>query len=162
MKRRVLAALLLLLLPITISALDNGLARVPPMGWNSWNKFQCDIRQDLVQNAANQLVELNLTNLGYVYVNIDDCWMAPTRDSFGKYQSDFQKFPAGMHAMGNYLHELGLLFGIYTSAGTKTCQGLPGSLGFEEQDAQTFSEWGVDYLKYDNCFNNEDNISPRC
>jgi alpha-galactosidase len=81
--------------------------------------------------------------------------MAPERDSQGNFQADPQKFPSGMKAMGNYLHNHGLLYGIYTSAGTKTCQGLPGSLGFEERDAQTFSEWGVDYLKYDNCFNED-------
>jgi alpha-galactosidase len=79
--------------------------------------------------------------------------MAPERDSEGNYQADPHKFPSGMKAMGNYLHNHGLLYGIYTSAGTKTCQGLPGSLGFEERDAQTFTEWGIDYLKYDNCYN---------
>lgn len=147
---RVLA--ILLVLP-TILALDNGLGRVPPMGWNSWNKFHCNIHEDLVKDAANKLIELNLSALGYVFVNIDDCWMAPERDSEGNYQADPHKFPSGMRTMGNYLHNHGLLYGIYTSAGTKTCQGLPGSLGFEERDAQTFSEWGIDYLKYDNCYN---------
>jgi alpha-galactosidase len=134
-------------------ALDNGLGHTPPMGWNTWNKFDCNINETLIRDSAQALISTGLANLGYRYVNLDDCWMSHERTLDLKYQGDPDRFPSGMKALGDYLHSLGLLFGIYTSAGEYTCQGFPGSLGHEELDAQTFAEWGVDYLKYDNCFN---------
>ena len=133
-------------------ALDNGLALVPPMGWNAWNAFGQGINQSLVMQAANQVMELGLDQLGYRYINIDDCWSAPNRTN-NTLVGNPLRFPSGMKWMGDYLHHRGLKFGIYSSAGVQTCAGFPGSLGFESVDAQTFADWGVDYLKYDNCGN---------
>ena len=123
------------------------------MGWNSWNKFHCDISGDLIKQTADKLVELGLSDLGYTYVNIDDCWQATSRDADGNIQPNAQRFPTGMKDIGDYIHGKNLKFGIYSSAGTKTCAGFPGSLNFEVQDAKQYASWGVDYLKYDNCYN---------
>ena len=138
--------------PRTI-ALNNGLAQTPPMGWNSWNSFHCKVDHELIVRTAEQIKELKLDELGYRYINIDDCWMSMFRTKHGKLIGDSKRFPKGMKWMGDYLHSQGLLFGIYSSAGYRTCAGYPASLGKEQVDAQTFAEWGVDYLKYDNCFN---------
>jgi hypothetical protein len=133
---------------------ENGLARVPPMGWNSWNKFGCKVNEQVIRDAVHVLAYSGLQQLGYRYVNIDDCWMAANRTvASNEYQADPTKFPSGMKEIGVHIHQNGFLYGIYTSAGTKTCQGLPGSLGSEDRDAQTFADWGVDFLKYDNCYN---------
>jgi alpha-galactosidase len=135
---------------------DDGLiAHVPPMGWNSWNNFGCSrVNEQVIRDAVRVLAYSGLQQLGYRYVNIDDCWMAANRTLVSnEYQADPTKFPSGMKEIGIHIHKHGLLYGLYTSAGTKTCQGLPGSLGSEERDAQTFADWGVDFLKYDNCYN---------
>lgn len=123
------------------------------MGWNSWNTFGCNITEQDVRNVVNELAYSGLAELGYTYVNIDDCWMASNRTRDGIYQADPLKFPSGMKALGDFVHKHGLKYGMYTSAGTMTCQKLPGSLGMETTDAQTFASWGVDFLKYDNCYN---------
>ena len=133
-------------------ALDNGLARTPPMGWNSWNTFGCDIDEGLIRDTADALVDSGLRDLGYRHVNIDDCWQAPARDAQGHLQADPARFPSGIAALADYVHAKGLELGIYSTAGTGTCQRLPGSLGHERADAETFAAWGVDYLKYDHCF----------
>ena len=133
-------------------ALDNGLARTPPMGWNSWNTFGCNIDEELIRETADALVASGMRDAGYEYVNIDDCWQAPTRDSQGHLSADATRFPSGIAALADYVHSRGLKLGIYSTAGTGTCQRLPGSLGYEATDAQTFASWGVDYLKYDHCF----------
>ncbi|HEY6738115.1 MAG TPA: NPCBM/NEW2 domain-containing protein [Actinopolymorphaceae bacterium] len=132
---------------------DVGLAPTPPMGWNSWNKFHCDIDEELIRETADAMVSSGMRDAGYEYVNIDDCWMAPTRDQNGRLRPDPERFPNGIKALADYVHDRGLKLGIYSSAGTATCQGLPASLGYEEIDARTFAEWEVDYLKYDNCNN---------
>ncbi|CAM06226.1 glycoside hydrolase family 27 protein [Saccharopolyspora erythraea] len=129
-------------------------APTPPMGWNSWNKFACDIDERLITETADAMVASGMKDAGYTYVNIDDCWMAPERDAEGRLQADPHRFPSGIKALADHVHAKGLKLGIYSSAGTKTCQGLPASLDHEEIDARSFAEWGVDYLKYDNC-NNE-------
>lgn len=129
------------------------LAPTPPMGWNSWNNFHCDINEELIRQTADAMVASGMKAAGYEYVNIDDCWMAPQRDAQGRLQADPERFPSGIKALADYVHSKGLKLGIYSSAGTKTCQGLPASLGHEEIDARTFAKWGVDYLKYDNCYN---------
>jgi hypothetical protein len=98
------------------------------------------------------MVNLGLSDIGYSYVNLDDCWQAATRDEHGKLQPDSVRFPSGMKALGDYIHSKGLKFGIYSSAGFKTCQAFPASLGMEIIDAKTYADWGVDYLKYDNCY----------
>jgi len=134
-------------------ALDNGLGATPPMGWNSWNHFGCSVTEALVRETAAALVESGLANEGYNYVNLDDCWQL-TRGADGNIQADPAAFPSGMGALAEYIHGLGLKFGLYSDAGLATCGGRPGSLGFEVQDARQYAEWGVDYLKYDNCSDN--------
>ncbi|KAG9301673.1 hypothetical protein G9A89_016744 [Geosiphon pyriformis] len=133
-------------------ALDNGLGRVPSMGWNSWNKFACDINEKLIRETADALVSTGLRDLGYKYLNLDDCWQK-SRTFRGDIVPDKNKFPSGMKALADYIHERGLLFGVYSSAGFWTCQRRPGSLWREDNDAQQYAEWDVDYLKYDNCYN---------
>ncbi|GMH10884.1 hypothetical protein Nepgr_012725 [Nepenthes gracilis] len=134
------------------SFLDNGVGLTPPMGWNSWNRFQCNVDEELIKATADALVSTGLAKLGYKYVNIDDCWGERRRDPQGNLVANATSFPSGMAALGDYIHGLGLKFGIYSSAGTGTCcETMPGSLGHEQQDANTFASWGVDYLKYDNC-----------
>jgi len=129
-----------------------GLGATPPMGWNSWNHFGCDVDADLVESTADAMAANGMQKLGYTAVNIDDCWMAPQRDPrTGELVPDPTKFPQGMAAVADYLHARGFTLGIYEDAGTKTCAGFPGSLGHERLDARTFARWGVDTLKYDNC-----------
>jgi alpha-galactosidase len=150
-----LLLLVSLIFPTTLSAqADSQLAARPPMGWNSWNKFACDINEKLIRETADAMVKSGMRDAGYIYVNIDDCWMAPQRDANGRLQPDPKRFPHGIKALADYVHSIGMKLGIYSSAGTKTCQGLPASLDHETADAQSFAEWGIDYLKYDNC-NNE-------
>ncbi|MEY9927438.1 alpha-galactosidase [Catenulispora sp. GP43] len=159
--RSILLAVALVAAPLTgigatappASALANGLALTPPMGWNDWNAFGCAVSAQLVEQTTDKLVSSGLAADGYNYVNIDDCWMAPNRDSAGNLVPDPVKFPDGIKAVADYVHAKGLKLGIYETAGTNTCAGFPGSLGHETQDANTFAAWGVDYLKYDNCNN---------
>lgn len=127
-----------------------GLAVTPPMGWNSWNQFDCDIDEELVRQTADAFVSTGLRDAGYVYVNLDDCWHGE-RDANGFIQPDPERFPSGMKALGDYIHARGLKFGIYSDAGSHTCQKRPGSQGYEYQDALQYARWGVDYLKYDWC-----------
>jgi alpha-galactosidase len=134
-------------------ALPNGLALTPPMGWNNWNAFRCDINEQLVKQTADIIVSSGLKAVGYEYVNIDDCWMASSRDSAGRLVPDPVKFPNGITAVADYVHGKGLKLGIYENAGTHTCMGYPGSLGHEQTDANSFASWKVDYLKYDRCNN---------
>ncbi len=131
---------------------DN-LAPTPPMGWNSWNKFGCRIDENLIRETADAMVASGMKDAGYKYVNIDDCWEAPERDARGRLTTDTARFPGGMKALADYVHAKGLKIGIYSSAGTGTCQRRPASLDHEVVDAQTFADWGIDYLKYDNCNN---------
>src|SRR4051812_29821187 len=130
------------------------LAPTPPMGWNSWNKFGCRIDERLIRETADAMVSSGMRDAGYTYVNIDDCWEAPQRDAAGNLATDSARFPGGMKALAEYVHAKGLKIGIYSSAGTGTCQKRPASLDHEAADAHTFASWGIDYLKYDNC-NNE-------
>lgn len=132
--------------------MDDGLARTPPMGWNSWNKFGCRIDEKIIREMADAMVSSGMKDAGYEYLVIDDCWMAPERDADGNLQANPTTFPSGIRALADYVHSKGLKFGIYSSNGTLTCQGLPASLGHEEQDARKFAEWQVDYLKYDFCY----------
>jgi|ERR1700733_3941341 len=124
------------------------LAPTPPMGWNSWNKFGCNVSEDMIKNMADAVVKSGMKDAGYEYVNIDDCWQVG-RDSSGNIVVDPQRFPRGMKVVGDYIHSLGLKFGVYSDAGSKTCAGRPGGLGHEYQDAIQYAAWGVDYLKYD-------------
>ncbi|CAA2974131.1 alpha-galactosidase 3-like [Olea europaea subsp. europaea] len=136
-----------------ILQLGNGLAKTPQMGWNSWNFFGCNINEKVIKETADALISTGLAKLGYNYVNIDDCWSEPSRDSEGQLIPDPKTFPSGIKALADYVHSEGLKLGIYSDAGAFTCQKRPGSLQHEYDDAVLFASWGVDYLKYDNCFN---------
>ncbi len=133
-----------------VNKAPNGLALTPPMGWNSWNKFACNVNEKTVRDTADAMVASGMRDAGYRYVVIDDCWQGP-RDSNGFITADAQKFPSGIPALAEYVHSKGLKFGIYSDAGRLTCGGRPGSQGHEYQDALTYARWGVDYLKYDWC-----------
>jgi alpha-galactosidase len=128
----------------------DALAPTPPMGWNSWNKFQCNVSEDLIKSVAEAMVTNGMKEAGYEYVVIDDCWQL-SRDDNGNIVADAQHFPSGIKALADYVHSKGLKFGIYSDAGSKTCAGRPASQGHEYQDALQYSRWGVDYLKYDWC-----------
>ena len=126
------------------------LADRPPMGWNSWNTFACDVTEKDVKAAADAMVSSGMRAVGYQYVVVDDCWHGE-RDQAGFIQAHPKRFPSGMKALADYVHARGLRFGLYSDAGWKTCGGRPGSRGYEFQDALTYARWGVDYLKYDWC-----------
>ncbi|MBO0322218.1 glycoside hydrolase family 27 protein [Muricauda sp. CAU 1633] len=137
----------------------NGLAKTPPMGWNSWNTFATDIDERLVMDTADLFVTLGLKDVGYEYIVLDDGWMSKERDENGNLVADPQKFPNGMKALADYVHGKGLKFGLYGCAGSKTCAGFPGNRGHEYQDARSFAAWGVDFLKYDWC--NTENLNAQ-
>ena len=141
-------------------SLDNGLCLTPPMGWNSWNCFGPNIDETKIKGVADAMVSSGLRDAGYIYLNLDDNWMAQSRDANGNLRGDPTRFPKGMKELGDYIHSKGLKFGIYGDRGTLTCyfrdnfknvNTQSGSIGREVQDAKTFASWGVDYLKYDNC-----------
>jgi alpha-galactosidase len=144
----VVLAFLLLIAPLASAA--NGLALTPPMGWNSWNKFGCNVSEQLIRDAADSIVASGMKDAGYQYVVIDDCWQV-SRAADGTIVADPERFPSGIKALADYVHAKGLKFGLYSDAGTKTCAGRPGSKDHEAQDAKTYASWGVDYLKYDWC-----------
>jgi len=155
------AALVLLLAATQVSAagpggplsrMYNGLAVTPPMGWNDYNAYGLDVTETLVEQTADAMVASGLRDAGYVYVTIDDAWMADTRDADGNLRADPTRFPHGIAPLAGYVHARNLKLGIYEDAGATTCGGKPGSLGHERQDAARFAAWGVDYLKYDNCY----------
>ena len=127
------------------------LAKSPPMGWNSWNTFRLNINEELVKEVADVFVIKGLKDAGYQYVVLDDGWQIG-RDKKGNILCDEEKFPSGIKSLVDHIHSAGLKFGIYSDAGYMTCGGFPGSLGYEFQDARTYAEWGVDYLKYDWCY----------
>jgi alpha-galactosidase len=132
------------------SKISSTLAPTPPMGWNSWNKFACNVSEDLIRQTADAMVKSGMKASGYEYVVIDDCWQV-ARDKVGNIVADPQRFPSGIKSLADYIHSLGLKFGIYSDAGSQTCAGRPGSLGHEFQDARQYAAWNVDYLKYDWC-----------
>ena len=156
MKKLSLLTFLFCVLTLSLTALDDGLAKTPPMGWNSWNKFGCDVNEKMIREMADAMVASGMMEAGYRYIVIDDCWQVG-RDKEGNIIADPERFPSGMKALGDYIHSKGLLFGIYSDAGTKTCQKRPGSRGYEFQDARQYAAWGVDYLKYDWCSHGEQN-----
>ncbi|XP_072518498.1 alpha-N-acetylgalactosaminidase [Salminus brasiliensis] len=156
---------LLLAFSAATFALDNGLMRTPPMGWLAWERFRCDIDcQDdpkncisevLFRDMADRLAEDGWRELGYVYVNIDDCWSSKERDAQGRLQPDPKRFPSGIANLARYVHDRGLKLGIYGDLGTYTCGGYPGTtLDKIKIDAQTFADWGIDMLKLDGCYSN--------
>lgn len=128
------------------------LANTPILGWNSWNKFACDISESLIKETADALISTGLAEVGYEYINLDDCWQNSERDEDNSIVADPVRFPSGLTNLGDYIHGKKLKFGIYSSSGFKTCQAFPASLGLEEIDVSNYAKWGVDYLKYDNCY----------
>lgn len=133
------------------------LGLTPPLGWNSWNTFACEVDEKLIREMADAMVKTGMKDAGYEYINIDDCWHGE-RDKDGRIQVNKERFPSGMKALADYVHSKGLKIGIYSDAGNTTCAGYPGSRGHEYQDALTYAEWGIDYLKYDWC--DTENINP--
>jgi alpha-galactosidase len=126
------------------------LAPTPPMGWNSWNKFACNVSERLLREQADAMAASGMKDAGYQYIVIDDCWQK-SRDADGNIQADPERFPSGIKALADYIHSKGLKFGLYSDAGSLTCGGRPGSAGHEFQEARQYAKWGVDYLKYDWC-----------
>lgn len=157
--KRIIAFTLLIALPMLGMNAQKweGLAETPQMGWNSWNKFAGNINEQMIRDMADAMVKEGLLDAGYIYLNMDDCWHGQ-RDADGFIQPDAKRFPSGIKALADYVHSKGLKFGLYSDAGRKTCAGMPGSFGHEYQDAIQYARWGIDYLKYDWC-NNED-INP--
>ncbi|WP_026286775.1 glycoside hydrolase family 27 protein [Gilvimarinus chinensis] len=156
-KTGVLCGAVLLSLNAAAEQKFEGLADTPPMGWNSWNTFDCDVDETMIREMADAMVETGMRDAGYEYINIDDCWHGE-RDEEGNIQVSEEHFPSGMKALADYVHSKGLKLGIYSDAGYTTCAGRPGSRGYEYQDARTYAEWGIDYLKYDWC--DTENINP--
>ncbi|VDB95294.1 unnamed protein product [Peniophora sp. CBMAI 1063] len=139
-------------IPAPTTPPSKAVGRLPALGWNGWNAYGCDISADKVLAAAQSFVDLGLADVGYEYVNIDDCWMLESRDATTQQQvPDPDKFPDGIAAVADAIHNMGLKIGIYSDAGTSTCGGYPGGLGYETIDAAVYDSWGIDYLKYDNC-----------
>jgi alpha-galactosidase len=133
------------------------LAATPPLGWNSWNQFGSELTEEIVRRNADAIVKSGMRELGYEYVNIDDCWSDKRgRDSDGNLVADPERFPSGIKALADYVHGKGLKLGIYSDAAELTCAGWPGSYPVEEQDARLFASWGIDMLKYDYCHAPED------
>ncbi|KAK7044907.1 alpha-galactosidase [Favolaschia claudopus] len=141
----VLASLL-----VSVAALENGVARLPVLGYNTWNAYQCNIDQDLMLTTAKLMKSLGLQDVGYHYVNIDDCYAEKNRSASGDMIPDKVRFP-DMKGLTDQIHALGFKTGIYSDSGWFTCAGYPGSFMNELRDATTFQDWGFDYLKYDNC-----------
>ena len=134
-----------------LGVLSDGLAPTPPMGWNSWNRFGPFVSEHLVLETADALVESGMRDAGYRYVVIDDAWHESARNDDGDLVENRWAFPRGMRNLADEIHRRGLSFGLYTDAGTRTCQGYPASLGNEARDAQRFADWGVDFMKVDWC-----------
>jgi len=150
-KAYIFFVLLLFVLPFGVHAQKiKNLAQTPPMGWNSWNHFGCNVSEQLIKQTADAMVASGMRDAGYEYIIIDDCWQGK-RDSLGRIHPDPDRFPSGMKALANYVHSKGLKLGIYSDAGARTCAGYPGSRGHQYQDARTYAKWGIDYLKYDWC-----------
>jgi len=158
MRKLFYAALAALMITPAFGQETSKFAATPQMGWNSWNKFGVNINEDLIKATADKMVELGLVDAGYIYLNLDDGWHGE-RDEQGFIQVDPEKFPSGMKALADYVHSKGMKLGIYSDAGWKTCAGCAGSYGHEFQDAFTYAQWGVDYLKYDWCYT--ENINPK-
>lgn len=145
-----------------LAALENGLARTPPMGWMTWQRFRCNvdcvndpencISEHLVRVMADKMVSEGYLAAGYEYLVIDDCWLSHKRDENNKLQPDPKRFPNGIRKLADYVHSKGLKFGIYEDYGTLTCGGFPGSINHLELDANTFAEWTIDYVKLDGCY----------
>jgi alpha-galactosidase len=135
-----------------MASLPKSLGATPPMGWNSWNMLGHTVHEAAIRETADALTASGLKDCGYEYVVIDDCWSQKSgRDSHGDLVPDPDRFPNGIKALADYVHSRGFKIGIYSDAADLTCGGYLGSLGFEDQDAQLWASWGIDFLKYDYC-----------
>ncbi len=143
------------LMHCSIKAQSQPLALTPPMGWNSWNLVEAEVSDPLIREIADAMVSTGMRDAGYQYIIIDDFWVGG-RDATNHLFPDRQRFPHGMKALADYVHSKGLKLGIYSDAAEYTCGGVTASYNFEELDAQTFADWGIDYLKYDYCNAPED------
>ena len=141
---------------IGASALDNGVIETPPLGWSSWNKFHCGIDEQLIRDIADAVNSSGLSAAGYDHINLDDCWMDSQRTATGDLQGDREHFPTGMKALGEYIHDKGLKYGLYLDPGTMTCQRRPGSFRHEVADANYLARVGADYLKHDACYSTDE------
>ena len=137
--------------PSAALGLLNDVGAAPTMGWSTWNTFRCDIDEGLIRQMAESLERHGLAAAGYRFVNIDDCWSERARDADGRLVVSPTKFPAGMKALADQLHARGLKLGLYGDVGNQTCEGFPGSFGYEATDADTYASFGVDFLKQDFC-----------
>ncbi|CAM3718092.1 glycoside hydrolase family 27 protein [Roseateles saccharophilus] len=135
---------------LKLDAPKPNIAPTAPMGWNSWNKFACNVSEQLIRQQADAMASSGMKDAGFQYIVIDDCWQT-SRDADGNILADPERFPSGIRALADYVHSKGLKFGLYSDAGSLTCAGRPGSAGHEFQDARQYAKWGVDYLKYDWC-----------
>ena len=152
MKKTIVATLLTASMALGANAQKfENLAQTPPMGWNSWNTFACDISEKTIKDMTDLFEKHNLKDCGYQYIVIDDGWMLKERDKQGNLVPDPAKFPNGIKSVADYIHQKGYKFGIYNCAGTHTCGGYPGTRGHEYQDARNYAAWNIDYLKYDWC-----------
>ncbi|CAB3226159.1 unnamed protein product [Arctia plantaginis] len=145
-----------------VDLLENGVARTPPMGWMSWGYYMCSIKceresdkclnEQLIMSVADTFYNEGYQEAGYEYIIVDDCWAEKHRDEHGRLVPDKKRFPRGMKFLADYIHSKGLKFGMYTNLGPTTCMHFPASQGHFSIDAKTFAEWGIDYLKVDGCF----------
>ncbi|PZC76086.1 hypothetical protein B5X24_HaOG205164 [Helicoverpa armigera] len=152
-----------------VDLLENGMALTPPMGWMSWGYYMCStkceededkcLNEKLILSVADSFYNEGYQEAGYEYIIIDDCWSERQRDENGRLVPDKRRFPRGMKFLADYIHAKGLKFGIYTNIANVTCMRYPGSYSHLDVDAQTFAEWGVDYLKVDGCFVTEDYLN---
>lgn len=126
----------------------------PPMGFNTWNAYGCQINQTIIRRNAELMISRGYVKAGYKFMNVDDCYSSFRNNKTQEMVPDPVRFKDGIKPLADFVHANGMKFGIYSSAGTKTCEGKPGSLGHEDIDAKTFVKWGVDFLKYDNCYDN--------
>ncbi|KAJ5367113.1 hypothetical protein N7541_001054 [Penicillium brevicompactum] len=144
-------ALMLPILPIQASIQNPAILPTPPMGFNNWARFQCDLNESLFTETAQSMLTRGLHDAGYNRLNLDDCWMQHDRAPDGSLQWNTTRFPHGIPWLASYATKLGFHLGIYEDAGNLTCGGYPGSYGYEAQDVETFASWGIDYLKVDGC-----------
>ncbi len=150
--KKITFCLALFIISISVFAQKpDGLAKTPPMGWNSWNTFSINVNEQLVIGIVAKMISSGLRDAGYNYVVLDDGWMLRERNAEGDLVPDPEKFPNGIKHLADYVHSKGMKFGVYNCAGTHTCGGFPGSRGHEYQDARLYASWGVDFLKYDWC-----------
>jgi alpha-galactosidase len=151
MKKKYLVLALLIAFSSLMAQKNYEIAKTPPMGWNSWNCFRENIDEAKIKSIADAMVKSGMKDAGYQYIVIDDGWATTSRDKDGHIIVNSVKFPNGIKPLADYIHSLGLKFGIYSAPGCLTCQKLMGSLGYEQIDANDYARWGVDFLKYDHC-----------